>query len=101
MLGCGLLCADATYDPSNGCAPQPACPFLQLNPNTYTCSHYLATDYFRLSLNPAIKYEATDCPYWAYVFGLCYGAQVDLMGYYSDGTPGQFVLEMKSTSPYI
>lgn len=103
ILGCALDSGSQTFLPDDGDTPQAPCPLLQLQPeNTASCSHGIATIYFRLSLNPAIKYKARKCSSWIlYAFGFCWNGDEDVMGYYAKGTSGNFYLKLKQNPPYI
>lgn len=62
-----------------------------------SCSHGIATDYFRLSVNPDVKYKATTC---SSLVQPCLFPKEDYMGYYAAGSSGDFYLTVTGSSPY-
>lgn len=100
--GCALSCGHQNFLPNGGEAPQPGCPLTLGIVESFSCSHGLATEYFRLSLNPAIKYKSKLCTSWdTYKAGTCSQFPMDIMGYRSARLKGDFYLKVSEFPPYI
>lgn len=98
ITGCDDHSAHQTFYPDGGTHPQPACSIA----NTI-CSHGICQEYFRMSLNPAIVYEAKQCVDWdTYKDGDCDSNVSANMGFYADQSiEGEFFLYVSDTEPYV
>lgn len=99
MLGGSIDMGHQNFYPNGGAVPQPSCIFPLLtngiSPESLSCSHGEALNYFRLSLNPDNVYMGQEClSDIGTRLSICLGSQRDRMGVYSNRTPGDFYVRL-------
>lgn len=99
MLGGSIDMGHQNFYPNGGVVPQPSCIFPLLtngiSPESLTCSHGEALNYFRLSLNPDNVYEGQEClSDIGTRLNICLGSKRDRLGVYSNRIPGDFYVRL-------
>lgn len=99
--GCALESGSQIFYPAGG-ARQPGCNPAQFDSiDTEICSHLIGTEYFRASLQRQNVFGAKKCKSWFfYLTGLCANGPSDMMGYYANGIPGGFYLDVAKQGPF-
>lgn len=100
--GCGIESGMQTFYPNDGFA-QPACEGPGFDTTlTNVCSHLIGPDYFTYALDPSLNFTAKKCDSWfSYSVGLCANNTEDVLGYYAQGKPGKFFIDVKREVPYV
>lgn len=106
-LGVGIEVGHQNFHPNGGINPQPPCitPIgrsEELPPGLLVCSHNIAHDYFKFSLNPKNVFVGRECNNLVnFQLGICFGGVTDKMGIYSERMRGKFYLSTSAFEPYV
>ncbi|XP_063708875.1 lipase member I-like [Culicoides brevitarsis] len=103
VLGTELIVGHQNFKPNLGRTPQTPClnSYMELK---FVCSHQLAVDYFRYSLNPEYEFTAMKCNrnITNYIVQNCGKQHVyDRFGVHAEGISGVFYFEPFPAAPYV